>query len=101
MHPHHGAWAPPRRAYGEGAVTVISRTVPGASFARSLARWLVPTPLAGWSDLPPSVTVHLDDGRRRRVHVLHSWSWDTRSSSPRPTSTCRSSPRAATFDPLP
>lgn len=77
VHPHHGAWAAATtRAYGEGRVTVVG-TVPGASFARSLARWLVPQPLAGWSDLPPGVTVHTSttaDGRR--VHVLHNWSWD-------------------------
>jgi beta-galactosidase len=57
-------------------VTVVG-TVPGPSFARSLSRWLVPQPLAGWADLPPSVTVHTStrpDGSR--VHVLHNWSWE-------------------------
>ncbi|VEH28003.1 hypothetical protein [Cellulomonas fimi] len=77
QHPHHGRWAAATtRAYGDGRVTVVG-TVPGTSFARSLARWLVPQPLAGWADLPPSVTVHTSsrpDGSR--VHVLHNWSWE-------------------------
>lgn len=77
VHPHHGAWAAATtRATGDGRVTVVG-TVPGTSFARSLARWLVPQPLAGWADLPASVTVHTSsrpDGSR--VHVLHNWSWE-------------------------
>ncbi|GCE76254.1 beta-galactosidase [Cellulomonas biazotea] len=76
-HPHHGRWAAATtRAYGDGRVTVVG-TVPGPSFARSLSRWLVPQPLAGWADLPLSVTVHTStrpDGSR--VHVLHNWSWE-------------------------
>ncbi len=36
----------------------------------------MPTPLAGWSDVPPTVTVHTstrtDDAR---LHVVHNWSW--------------------------
>ena len=76
-HPHLGAWAAvTTRAYGAGRVTVVG-TVPDLTLARSLARWLVPTPLAGWSDLPPSVTVHSStrpDGAR--VHVVHNWSWE-------------------------
>jgi beta-galactosidase len=76
-HPHLGAWAAiTTRAYGAGRVTVVG-TVPDLTLARSLAHWLVPTPLAGWSDLPPSVTVHSStrtDGAR--VHVVHNWSWE-------------------------
>jgi len=76
-HPHLGAWAAvTTRAHGSGRVTVVG-TVPGLDLARSLASWLVPTPLAGWDDLPASVTVHTStrpDGSR--VHVLHNWSWE-------------------------
>jgi beta-galactosidase len=57
-------------------VTVVG-TVPDLALARGLARWLVPAPLAGWSGLPPSVTVHSStrsDGAR--VHVVHNWSWE-------------------------
>ncbi|MBO9553486.1 beta-galactosidase [Cellulomonas sp.] len=76
-HPHLGAWAAATtRAHGSGRVTVVG-TVPGLDLARSLASWLVPVPLAGWEDLPPSVTVHTStrpDGSR--VHVLHNWSWE-------------------------
>ena len=78
--PHLGAWGSlggiTTRAYGAGRVTVVG-TVPDLTLARSLAHWLVPTPLAGWSDLPPSVTVHSStrpDGAR--VHVVHNWSWE-------------------------
>ncbi|GIG23270.1 beta-galactosidase [Cellulomonas chitinilytica] len=76
-HPHLGAWAAATtRSHGSGRVTVVG-TVPGLDLARSLADWLVPAPLAGWADLPPSVTVHTStrpDGSR--VHVLHNWSWE-------------------------
>ena len=51
-HPHLGAWAAiTTRAYGAGRITVVG-TVPGLDLAAALARWLVPTPLAGWADLP-------------------------------------------------
>jgi beta-galactosidase len=76
-HPHLGSWsAVTTRSHGDGRITVVG-TVPGLDLARSLAGWLVPTPLAGWADLPPSVTVHTStrpDGSR--VHVLHNWSWE-------------------------
>jgi beta-galactosidase len=76
-HPHLGAWAAiTTKAYGDGRVTVVG-TVPGLDLARSLARWLVPVPLAGWADLPASVTVHSStrpDGTR--VHIVHNWSWE-------------------------
>jgi len=76
-HPHLGAWsAVTTRSHGDGRITVVG-TVPGLDLARSLAGWLVPAPLAGWADLPPSVTVHTStrpDGSR--VHVLHNWSWE-------------------------
>ncbi|WP_426592355.1 beta-galactosidase [Cellulomonas sp. McL0617] len=75
--PHLGAWAAiTTRAHGAGRVTVVG-TVPGLDLARALAAWLVPAPLAGWADLPASVTVHSStrpDGAR--VHVVHNWSWE-------------------------
>jgi beta-galactosidase len=75
--PHLGVWAAATtRACGAGGRMTLVGTVPGVALARSLAGWLVPTPLAGWSDLPPSVTVHTStrpDGTR--VHVVHNWSW--------------------------
>jgi len=77
VHPHFGAWpAVTTRAHGMGRVTVVG-TVPNPAFAASLARWLVPAPLSGWADLPPSVTVHTStrtDGDR--VHIMHNWSWE-------------------------
>ena len=76
-HPHLGAWAAiTTRAHGAGRITVVG-TVPGLDLAASLARWLVPAPLAGWDDLPASVTVHSStrpDGSR--VHIVHNWSWE-------------------------
>jgi hypothetical protein len=39
-------------------------------------RWLVPEPVSGWPDLPPSVTVTTataPDGRR--LHIVHNWSF--------------------------
>ncbi|QTE31191.1 beta-galactosidase [Pengzhenrongella sicca] len=75
--PHLGAWAAvTTRAHGAGRVTIVG-TVPDATLARSLATWLVPTPLAAWAALPPSVTVHTStrpDGKR--VHIIHNWSWE-------------------------
>jgi beta-galactosidase len=51
-------------------------TVPGQTFARSIAAWLVPEPVAGWGRLlgpvrATTATVH--DGCR--LHFLHNWSW--------------------------
>jgi beta-galactosidase len=76
-HPHLGAWAAiTTKAHGTGRITVVG-TVPDLELAASLARWLVPAPLTGWADLPPSVTVHSStrpDGSR--VHIVHNWSWE-------------------------
>lgn len=75
--PFCGAWAAvTTRPHGSGRVSVVG-TVPDRALARSLARWLVPEPGAGWAGLPASVTVHTstaDDGTR--FHVVHNWSWD-------------------------
>ncbi|WP_407341957.1 beta-galactosidase [Pengzhenrongella phosphoraccumulans] len=77
VHPHLGAWsAITTRVHGAGRITVVG-TVPGLTLARSLAAWLVPTPLAAWANLPASVTAHTStrpDGTR--IHVVHNWSWE-------------------------
>lgn len=75
-HPHFGRWpAITTRAYGRGRVTCVG-TLPDQALAESLMRWLVPVPVSGWHDLPPSVTATTataPDGRR--VHVVHNWSF--------------------------
>ncbi|MEV4561814.1 beta-galactosidase [Kitasatospora sp. NPDC049285] len=75
-HPHFGRWpAVTTRRHGAGRVTCVG-TVPGRASARSLAAWLAPAPVGGWSGLPETVTATTGtspDGRR--VHVLHNWSW--------------------------
>ena len=51
-------------------------TVPGQALARALNEWLVPSPLAGWTGLPETVTVTSStapDGDR--IWFLHNWSW--------------------------
>ena len=75
-HPHFGRWpAVATNDFGSGRVTTVG-TVPGQALARALAEWLVPVPLAGWGDLPASVTATSStatDGDR--IHYLHNWSW--------------------------
>jgi beta-galactosidase len=75
-HPHFGRWpAITTRVHGEGRVTCVG-TVPGRELARALARWLAPSAVSGWRDLPASVTATTGtapDGRR--VHMVHNWSW--------------------------
>lgn len=75
-HPHFGRWpAITTRVHGEGRVTYVG-TVPGRSLAQALTRWLAPSQVSGWHDLPPSVTATTGtapDGRR--VHVVHNWNW--------------------------
>jgi beta-galactosidase len=76
-HPHFGRWpAITTRVHGAGRVTCVG-TVPGRELARALARWLAPSAVSGWRDLPASVTATTStapDGRR--VHVVHNWSWE-------------------------
>ncbi len=76
-HHHFGRWAAvTTRRHGDGRVTCVG-TVPGRDLAAALATWLAPTPMAGWQDLPATVTVTTGtspDGRR--VHVVHNWSGD-------------------------
>jgi beta-galactosidase len=73
-HPHLGRFAAvTTREVGAGRITVVGG-VPDQGLARSLAAWLAPAPVAGWSDLPASVTVGTStapDGAR--VHVVHNW----------------------------
>ena len=75
-HPHLGRFsAITSSAHGTGRVTLVG-TIPNQALAHSLASWLVPEPIAGWADLPPSVTVSTKtapDGSR--VHIVHNWSW--------------------------
>jgi beta-galactosidase len=75
-HPHLGRWpAVTTRANGSGRVTIVG-TVPNQELARSLAEWLAPAPVAGWADLPDSVTVTSStavDGSR--ISFVHNWSW--------------------------
>ncbi|ANP71516.1 beta-galactosidase [Cryobacterium arcticum] len=75
-HPHFGRWAAvTSHVHGAGRVTVVG-TVPNQALAHSLAAWLVPDPVAGWTGLPESVTVTTSsapDGSR--VYFVHNWSW--------------------------
>ncbi|GAA4169535.1 beta-galactosidase [Gryllotalpicola koreensis] len=85
-HPHFGRWAAvTTRPAGAGRVTVVG-CVPDQELARSLARWLVPTPCSGWSSLPASVTV--SSSRRPDgavIHVVHNWGWEpTQATAPSP-----------------
>ncbi|WP_086666126.1 beta-galactosidase [Lentzea kentuckyensis] len=77
-HDHFGRWpAITTRRHGSGRVTCVG-TVPGRELAVALARWLAPTPRAGWLDLPPTVTATTGtspDGGH--VHVVHNWSGDS------------------------
>ena len=79
VHPHLGRWAAvTTRQSGAGRITVVG-TVPDQELAESLARWLVPEPVAGWQ-LSPSVTVSTSaapaESGGTRLHVLHNWGWD-------------------------
>jgi beta-galactosidase len=52
-------------------------TVPGASLAEALFRWVVPADATSWRSSSPSVTstaATAPDGRK--VRFLHNWSWD-------------------------
>jgi beta-galactosidase len=80
VHPHFGRWpAVTTREHGEGQITLVG-TVPNQQLAHSLFEWLVPVPVAGWEELPPSVTVSTSTGSDgRRIHFVHNWSWQTHS----------------------
>jgi beta-galactosidase len=75
-HPHFGRWAAIATAVrGAGRVTTVG-TLPNQQLAESIARWLVPVPVAGWAGLPPSVTVSTSttsDGDT--ISIVHNWGW--------------------------
>ena len=77
-HPHFGRWpAITSRAVGAGRVTVVG-TVPNVALGKALFEFLVPAPVHGWSNLPPSVTVSTGRARSgQRLHAVHNWSWDS------------------------
>ncbi|HET9172456.1 MAG TPA: beta-galactosidase [Actinospica sp.] len=77
QHPHFGRWpALTTRRHGDGRITYVG-TVPGRSLARTLAAWLTPKPVGGWTGLPVSVTVSTGTAPdARRVHIVHNWNWD-------------------------
>ncbi|TIH40905.1 beta-galactosidase [Subtercola vilae] len=81
-HPHFGQWpAITTRTHGVGDVTVVG-TLPNQSLAEALMRWLVPEPIAGWADLPPSITVASSStAAGDRIFVVHNWSWQSLSAS--------------------
>ena len=74
-HPHFGRWsAVTSRSVDRGTITVVG-TIPNQALAESIARWLVPTPVAGWQT-PATVTVATSGGANDRVHIVHNWSWE-------------------------
>jgi beta-galactosidase len=81
-HPHFGRWAAVTTAdAGSGRVTVVG-TVPDAALAAALVRWLVPTPLDGWTT-DDSVTVSTSSTPSgQRLDVVHNWSWDAAHATP-------------------
>jgi beta-galactosidase len=79
-HPHFGQFPAITSAeHGRGRITTVG-TVPDRGLSADLMRWLVPDALAGWGELPPSVTVSSATTRDGgRLHVVHNWSWDPQS----------------------
>jgi beta-galactosidase len=76
-HPHFGQWpALTTKTHGRGRITTVG-ALPDQHLAQALMRWLVPEPVNGWRELPPSVTATTGtapDGGR--IHVVHNWSFD-------------------------
>jgi beta-galactosidase len=74
-HPHLGRWAAATtQAVGQGRITVVG-ALPNQALAQSLAAWLAPEAVGGWT-LPASVTAATSNTSGSRLHVLHNWSWD-------------------------
>jgi beta-galactosidase len=75
-HPHLERWAAiTTRNHGEGDITIVG-CVPDQDLARSLATWLAPVPIAGWENMPASVTVASSRaGNGARLYVVHHWAW--------------------------
>ncbi len=76
-HPHFSRFPTvTTTAHGAGRITTVG-TVPNRALATDLLSWLVPDARAGWTDLPPSVTVSsATTTAGERLHVVHNWSWD-------------------------
>lgn len=76
-HPHLGRWsAVTTNPAGSGRVTLVG-AIPDHDLARSLALWLAPQPVGGWSGLPESVTATTTtDADGATVTVLHNWGWN-------------------------
>ena len=73
-HPHLGRWAAvTTRPVGAGRITVVG-TVPDQELAAALVRWLVPSPVGGWTT-DASVTVASSSTVAGRLHVVHNWGW--------------------------
>ena len=80
-HPHLGRWAAvTTRPVGAGRITVIG-TVPDQELAADLVRWLVPSPLGGWTT-DASVTVSTSSTATGRLHVVHNWGWSPAHAAP-------------------
>ncbi len=80
-HPHLGRWAAvTTRPVGAGRVTVVG-TVPDQELAAALVRWLVPSPVSGWTTEAP-VTVSSSSTATGRLHVVHNWGWSPATATP-------------------
>ena len=75
-HPHFGRFpAVVSTEHGAGRITTVG-TLPNASLAADLLRWLAPRLPEPWGPLPESVTVSSATNRDgQRIHVIHNWSW--------------------------
>ncbi|WP_040168039.1 beta-galactosidase [Microbacterium gorillae] len=60
-------------AHGAGRITYVA-TVPNAPLARSLARWLVPDPIAGRWSVSDAVSVMSGSRGSERIFFVHNWS---------------------------
>ena len=80
-HPHLGRWAAvTTRPVGAGRITVVG-TVPDRELATAIARWLVPSPVGGWTTDAP-VTVATSGTAAGRLHVVHNWGWAPAGATP-------------------
>jgi beta-galactosidase len=80
-HPHLGRWAAvTTRPVGAGRITVVG-TVPDQELAAALVRWLVPSPVGGWTT-DASVTVASSSTEAGRLHVVHNWGWAPAAAQP-------------------
>jgi beta-galactosidase len=81
VHPHLQRWAAvTTRPVGAGRITVVG-TVPDQELAEALARWLAPSPVAGWTT-DASVTVATSRTPTGRLHVVHNWGWAPAAATP-------------------